>query len=103
VPIGQAIEGRSLYVLDSAFELLATEGVGELCIGAEYGLAQGYFERPALTAERFLPDPFSAVSGARLYRSGDLARYNQAGALEYVGRIDHQVKIRGFRIEIGEI
>ncbi|WP_448124939.1 non-ribosomal peptide synthase/polyketide synthase [Pseudomonas veronii] len=103
VPIGQAIEGRSLYVLDSAFELLATEGVGELCIGAEYGLAQGYFDRPALTAERFLPDPFSAVPGARLYRSGDLARYNQAGALEYVGRIDHQVKIRGFRIEIGEI
>ncbi|MBJ2179845.1 non-ribosomal peptide synthase/polyketide synthase [Pseudomonas veronii] len=103
VPIGQAIEGRSLYVLDSAFELLATEGVGELCIGAEYGLAQRYFDRPALTAERFLPDPFSAVPGARLYRSGDLARYNQAGALEYVGRIDHQVKIRGFRIEIGEI
>ncbi|SEF09447.1 non-ribosomal peptide synthase/polyketide synthase [Pseudomonas palleroniana] len=103
VPIGQAIAGRSLYVLDSAFELLATDGVGELCIGADAGLAQGYFDRPALTAERFLPDPFSAVPGARLYRSGDLARYNAAGALEYVGRIDHQVKIRGFRIEIGEI
>ncbi|WP_259740968.1 non-ribosomal peptide synthase/polyketide synthase, partial [Pseudomonas poae] len=103
VPIGRAIEGRSLYVLDSGFQLLATDGVGELCIGAEAGLAQGYFDRPALTAERFLPDPFSAVPGARLYRSGDLARYNAAGALEYVGRIDHQVKIRGFRIEIGEI
>ncbi len=103
VPIGQAIEGRSLYVLDSGFELLATDGVGELCIGAEAGLAQGYFDRPALTAERFLPDPFSSMPGARLYRSGDLARYNAAGALEYVGRIDHQVKIRGFRIEIGEI
>ncbi|MDF2796271.1 MAG: non-ribosomal peptide synthetase, partial [Pseudomonas orientalis] len=103
VPIGRAIEGRSLYVLDSGFELLATDGVGELCIGAEAGLAQGYFDRPALTAERFLPDPFSAVPGARLYRSGDLARYNEAGALEYVGRIDHQVKIRGLRIEMGEI
>ncbi len=103
VPIGRAIDGRSLYVLDSAFELLATDGVGELCIGAEFGLAQRYFNRPALTAERFLPDPFSSVPGARLYRSGDLARYNEAGALEYVGRIDHQVKIRGFRVEIGEI
>ncbi len=103
VPIGRAIAGRSLYVLDSGFELLATDGVGELCIGAEAGLAQRYFDRPALTAERFLPDPFSAVPGARLYRSGDLARYNEAGALEYVGRIDHQVKIRGYRIEMGEI
>ncbi|WP_096144848.1 non-ribosomal peptide synthetase, partial [Pseudomonas fluorescens] len=103
VPIGQAIAGRGLYVLDSGFELLATDGVGELCIGAEVGLAQRYFDRPALTAERFLPDPFSAMPGARLYRSGDLARYNPAGALEYVGRIDHQVKIRGLRIEMGEI
>ncbi|MFV9652959.1 non-ribosomal peptide synthase/polyketide synthase [Pseudomonas citrulli] len=103
VPIGRASDGRSLYVLDSGFELLATDGVGELCIGAEFGLAQRYFDRPALTAERFLPDPFSTVPGARLYRSGDLARYNEAGALEYVGRIDHQVKIRGFRIEMGEI
>ncbi|MFL1491454.1 non-ribosomal peptide synthase/polyketide synthase [Pseudomonas antarctica] len=103
VPIGRAIAGRSLYVLDSGFELLATDGVGELCIGAEAGLAQRYFDRPALTAERFLPDPFSCVPGARLYRSGDLARYNAAGALEYVGRIDHQVKIRGYRIEMGEI
>ncbi|WLI31591.1 non-ribosomal peptide synthase/polyketide synthase [Pseudomonas rhodesiae] len=103
VPIGRAIEGRGLYVLDSAFDLLDSEGVGELCIGAEAGLAQGYFDRPALTAERFLPDPFSSTPGARLYRSGDLARYNAAGALEYVGRIDHQVKVRGFRIEMGEI
>ncbi|WP_439862472.1 amino acid adenylation domain-containing protein [Pseudomonas antarctica] len=103
MPIGQAIEGRALYVLDSGFELLPNCGVGELCIGASAGLAQGYFDRPALTAERFLPDPFSGVPGARLYRSGDLARYNENAALEYVGRIDHQVKIRGFRIEMGEI
>ncbi|MEO8488706.1 amino acid adenylation domain-containing protein [Pseudomonas sp.] len=103
MPIGQAIEGRALYVLDSGFELLPNCGVGELCIGASAGLAQGYFDRPALTAERFLPDPFSGAPGARLYRSGDLARYNENAALEYVGRIDHQVKIRGFRIEMGEI
>ncbi|WP_395607831.1 amino acid adenylation domain-containing protein [Pseudomonas sp. B22129] len=103
IPIGRAIEGRALYVLDSSFEGLANCGVGELCIGASAGLAQGYFDRPALTAERFLPDPFSGVPGARLYRSGDLARYNENAALEYVGRIDHQVKIRGFRIEMGEI
>ncbi|MGY2290395.1 non-ribosomal peptide synthetase [Pseudomonas sp. SDO528_S397] len=103
MPIGQAIQGRALYVLDSAFELLPADAVGELCIGAQEGLAQGYFDRPALTAERFLPDPFARVPGARLYRSGDLARYNGSGALEYVGRIDHQVKIRGLRIEMGEI
>ncbi|WP_313600505.1 non-ribosomal peptide synthase/polyketide synthase [Pseudomonas sp.] len=103
VPIGRATEGRALYVLDSAFDLLGGEGVGELCIGAEAGLAQGYFDRPALTAERFLPDPFSSTPGARLYRSADLARRNAAGDLEYVGRIDHQVKVRGFRIEMGEI
>ncbi|WP_350614943.1 non-ribosomal peptide synthase/polyketide synthase [Pseudomonas sp. HY7a-MNA-CIBAN-0227] len=103
IPIGRAIDGRSLYVLDSAGQLLPTGGVGELFIGAEVGLAQCYFDRPALTAERFLPDPFSPLPGARLYRSGDLARYNGDDALEYAGRIDHQVKIRGLRIEMGEI
>ncbi|MFW9085727.1 non-ribosomal peptide synthetase [Pseudomonas sp. P2758] len=103
IPIGQATPGRALYVLDAAGQLLPAGGVGELCIGAAACLAQSYFDRPGLTAERFLPDPFSSEPGARLYRSGDLARYNEAGALEYVGRIDHQVKIRGFRIEMGEI
>ncbi|MHC8327941.1 non-ribosomal peptide synthetase [Pseudomonas sp. LB1P83] len=103
VPIGQAIPGRALYVLDSAGQLLPAGGVGELCIGAPASLAQSYFDRPALTAERFLPDPFAREPGARLYRSGDLARYNSAGDLEYAGRIDHQVKIRGLRIETGEI
>ncbi|NPA20650.1 MAG: amino acid adenylation domain-containing protein [Gammaproteobacteria bacterium] len=103
VPIGHAIAGRSLYVLDCAGQLLPSDGVGELCIGAPSCLAQQYFDRPALTAERFLPDPFAEQPGARLYRSGDLARYTQAGVLEYVGRIDHQVKIRGMRIEMGEI
>ncbi|MVV47310.1 amino acid adenylation domain-containing protein [Pseudomonas sp. PB120] len=103
IPIGRAIAGRSLYVLDPAGQLLPPGGVGELCIGAAASLAQSYFDRPALTAERFLPDPFAREPGARLYRSGDLARYNAEGHLEYVGRIDHQVKIRGFRIEMGEI
>ncbi|WP_212626926.1 non-ribosomal peptide synthetase [Pseudomonas sp. PP3] len=103
IPIGRAIAGRALYVLDSAGQLLPADGVGELCIGAPACLAQRYFDRPALTAERFLPDPFAREPGARLYRSGDLARYNARGDLEYVGRIDHQVKIRGFRIEMGEI
>jgi amino acid adenylation domain-containing protein/non-ribosomal peptide synthase protein (TIGR01720 family) len=103
IPIGRAIAGRALYVLDSAGQLLPNGGVGELCIGAPAGLAQRYFDRPTLTAERFLPDPFAREPGARLYRSGDLARYNAEGDLEYVGRIDHQVKIRGFRIEMGEI
>ncbi|MEX5669084.1 hypothetical protein ABFV57_29890, partial [Pseudomonas neuropathica] len=91
------------YVLDAAGQLLPTGGVGELCIGANASLAQSYFDRPALTAERFLPDPFAREPGARLYRSGDLARYNAEGNLEYVGRTDHQVKIRGLRIEMGEI
>ncbi|WP_419709281.1 amino acid adenylation domain-containing protein [Pseudomonas sp. NFX224] len=103
IPIGRAIPGRALYVLDAAGHLLPADGVGELCIGAPACLAQSYFDRPALTAERFLPDPFAREPGARLYRSGDLARYNANGDLEYVGRIDHQVKIRGFRIEMGEI
>ena len=68
--------GRALYVLDAAGQLLPADGVGELCIGAPACLAQSYFDRPALTAERFLPDPFAREPGARLYRSGDLARYN---------------------------
>ncbi|EJM91351.1 non-ribosomal peptide synthase/amino acid adenylation enzyme [Pseudomonas sp. GM74] len=103
VPIGKALPGRALYVLDSEGHLLPTGCVGELCIGGDTGLAQRYHQRPGLSAERFIADPFSATPGARLYRSGDLARYREDGALEYLGRIDHQVKIRGFRVELGEL
>ncbi|MBP1122769.1 MULTISPECIES: non-ribosomal peptide synthetase [Pseudomonas] len=100
-PIGEAIPDLSWYVLDADFNPVAQGCSGELHIG-HAGLARGYHNRAALTAERFVPDPFSS-DGGRLYRTGDLARYRAAGIIEYAGRIDHQVKIRGFRIELGEI
>ncbi|KAA8718660.1 non-ribosomal peptide synthetase [Pseudomonas cannabina] len=100
-PIGEAIPDLSWYVLDADFNPVAQGCSGELHIG-HAGLARGYHNRAALTAERFVPDPFSN-DGGRLYRTGDLARYKAAGVIEYAGRIDHQVKIRGFRIELGEI
>ncbi|RMN98676.1 Pyoverdine sidechain peptide synthetase III, L-Thr-L-Ser component, partial [Pseudomonas cannabina] len=100
-PIGEAIPDLSWYVLDADFNPVAQGCSGELHIG-HAGLARGYHNRAALTAERFVPDPFSN-DGGRLYRTGDLARYKTAGVIEYAGRIDHQVKIRGFRIELGEI
>ncbi|WP_434681041.1 amino acid adenylation domain-containing protein [Pseudomonas sp. R1-18] len=100
-PIGAAIADLSWYVLDADFNPVAQGCNGELHIG-HAGLARGYHNRAALTAERFVPDPFSA-DGGRLYRTGDLARYRGDGLIDYAGRIDHQVKIRGFRIELGEI
>ncbi|MCT8946633.1 non-ribosomal peptide synthase/polyketide synthase [Pseudomonas iridis] len=101
MPIGQPLPGRHTYLLDADGQPTPVGVVGELLIGGEL-LARGYFQRADLTAERFIPDPFSA-SGARLYRTGDLARFNAKGQIEYVGRVDHQVKIRGFRIELGEV
>ncbi len=100
--IGEAIEDLQVYVLDGHGQPAPLGVSGELFVGGA-GVARGYLGRPELTAERFVPDPFSAEPGARLYRSGDLARRLPDGELEYLGRGDRQVKIRGFRIELGEI
>ncbi len=102
VPIGRGIANGSCYVLDEGLNLVGAGMVGELYLGGD-GLARGYHNQYALTAETFVPNPFDKEPGARLYRTKDLVRWNNEGQLEFVGRADHQVKIRGFRIELGEI
>jgi len=102
VPIGRPIPNAQVYILDDLLRLLPIGVAGDLYIGG-VGMARGYVRRPDLTAEKFIPDPFSGEPGARLYKTGDIARYRPDGNIEFLGRTDHQVKIRGFRIELGEI
>ena len=102
MPIGQAVNNTQLYVFDRTLMPVPIGVVGELYVGGD-GVGRGYLGDAQRTAEAFLPDPFSLEKGARLYKTGDLARYRSDGTLEFLGRVDHQVKLRGYRIELGEI
>ncbi|HZI86285.1 MAG TPA: amino acid adenylation domain-containing protein, partial [Pyrinomonadaceae bacterium] len=102
VSIGRPIANTQIYLLDNQLQPVPVGVAGELYVGGA-GVARGYLNHPSLTAEKFIPDPFSAEPGARLYKTGDLARYLPNGKIECLGRVDYQVKIRGYRIECGEI
>jgi natural product biosynthesis luciferase-like monooxygenase protein len=102
VPIGRPLRNTELSLLDSKLRPVPLGVLGELCIGGA-GIARGYFRRPELTAERFVPDPFCNAPGARIYRTGDLGRFLPDGTIEFLGRRDQQIKLRGHRVELGEI
>ena len=102
VPLGKPIRNLSVYVLDIHGDPVPVGARGEIYIGG-HGVGRGYSNRPDLTAERFIADPFIGEPGSRMYKTGDLARYLPDGNIEFLGRRDHQVKMRGFRIELGEI
>jgi amino acid adenylation domain-containing protein len=102
VSIGRPIRNARVHVVDDELRSLPVGEAGELCIAGQ-GLARGYLNAPALTAQRFVPNPFADGPGERLYRTGDLARYLDDGTLEFLGRTDTQVKVRGFRVELGEV
>jgi len=102
IPIGRPIANTQIYILDGNLQPVPIGVAGEMHIGGA-GVARGYLNQPELTAQKFIANPFSGEPGARLYKTGDLARYQPDGTIEFLGRIDHQVKIRGFRVELGEI
>ncbi|HEX4773104.1 MAG TPA: non-ribosomal peptide synthetase [Bryobacteraceae bacterium] len=102
IPIGRPISNSEAFVLNGALEVVQVGEAGDLYLGGD-GLARGYLNRPELTAERFIAHPFDSTPGARLYKTGDRARYLPEGTIEFLGRLDHQVKFHGFRIELGEI
>jgi acyl carrier protein len=100
--VGRPIWNTQIYIVDERMEPVIIGAPGELYIGGE-GVARGYWRKPELTAERFVPDPHGLSPGSRLYRTGDVARYREDGKIDFLGRKDNQVKIRGYRVELGEI